>query len=229
MVGAMLPRHPTDLPQTHFDPFGECLEPLREHQLHRFGIRIDQDEVEEEVGEGHPTEGGAEIRHMREVRLRHDAGAMDLGEEDLLGGAVLRAPGGDLALERAELGSLVVLRPALPQQGEERRRLQRRVAGELLLHPRPIVGERIGARAIAAWLLPLAGRFAAPFVGAGGPHAHPRPRGGLFLGHALGAFAKHDPYLPVGFHDALLRGRHAQSRAVAGSLTGNPHRRHRQF
>jgi hypothetical protein len=216
MIGPMLPGHPTDLPQTDFDPFGEGFETLGQDKVDRFDIRIDQDEMEEQVRERDPAEGHPEIGHVGKVRLGDDARAMELAEENLPRRPVLGAPGGDLALEGPELGGLVVVRPALAEQGKERRRLQSRVAGELLLDPRPVVGERIGAGPIAAWRLQLAGQRAASFVGAGGPHAHPRPRGGLFLRLPFGAFAHHDPDLPVGLHDALLRGCHARSRAAVG-------------
>ncbi len=198
-------------------PSASASKALRQDEVDRFDIRIDQDEVEEQMRERDPAERDAEIGHVGEVRLRHDPGLMDLGEEDLLGRTVLRPPGGDLALEGAELDGLIVVRPAFAEQGEERRRLQGRVAGQLLLDPRPVVGKRIGARAIAAWRQQLAGQRAAVVRRRGRAHAHPRPRGGLFLGLPFRSFPEHDPDLPVGLHDALLRGCHARSRAAVGS------------
>jgi hypothetical protein len=219
VIGAMLARHPADLPETDCDPLRQRFETLREHQMHRFDIRIHQDEMKEQMREGNPGEGDAQIGQVREVRLGDDPRLMDLGEKHFLRRPVVRPPGGDLALERAHLGGLILLRPPFAEQREQRRRLQGRVAPQLLLHPRPVVGERIGSRAIAAWRRQVARQFAAVFVAAHRADAHARPRGGLLLGLALGPFSEHDPYLPVGFHDALLWGRHARSRAAVGQAS----------
>ena len=75
---------------------------------------------------------------------------MDLGEDDLALGAVLQPPGGDLALERAELDRLVAAGPALAQQAEQRRGLEGRVALELLDDPRPVLGEGVRPRPVGA-------------------------------------------------------------------------------
>ena len=67
VIGPMLLRHAADLPERHFDPFGQCLETLRQDQMHRFDIRKDQHEMKEQMREGNPGEGDAEIGQMGEV------------------------------------------------------------------------------------------------------------------------------------------------------------------
>jgi hypothetical protein len=70
-------------------------------------------------------------------------------EDDLPLGAVQRPPGGDPALQGAQLPRPVARRVAGAQQPEEGGRLQRRVALELGAEPRPDLREGVGPRATA--------------------------------------------------------------------------------
>ena len=71
--------------------------------MDRFDIRIGQHQVEDEMGKGHTAERHLEVSHMGKVGLRRLPGPVHLREDDLLCGTVLRPPGGDVALQRAQL------------------------------------------------------------------------------------------------------------------------------
>jgi hypothetical protein len=113
--------------------------------------------VEDQMREGHAAQADAEVGHMREVGLRRPPRRVDLREDDRALGAVLRPPGRDVALQGAQLDRRVAPGVALAQQREEGRRLQRRVARQLRLDPRPLVLEGIRAGAMGPRLLQLAG------------------------------------------------------------------------
>ena len=92
---------------------------------------------------------------MGEVGLGHAARLMDLLEDDLLVRTMERTPGGDAALERAELAGLIAAGMLLAQQSKEGLGLQGTVALEVGLDPGPVGGKGIGARAIGARLFEL--------------------------------------------------------------------------
>src|SRR6266511_3745636 len=131
---------------------------------------------------------------------------MDLLKGHILGGARVGTPRGDMALERAQLPRLVARGGALHQFGKQGLGLNGRVAFKLGTHPGPVVGKRIGAGTMGAWLLELAGQSAGTFILAGGADTHAGAGGRLFLGFAFQAFAFHQQYLAVGLHGPLLRG-----------------------
>ncbi|NJM09078.1 hypothetical protein HC891_27105 [Candidatus Gracilibacteria bacterium] len=91
---------------------------------------------------------------MGEVRLAALAGLVDLLEADVVVGAVESTPGGDVALEAAQLARGVALRIALGEDGKERSwpgALHRAGAG---VRPRTSRRERdwrvFGSRALGA-------------------------------------------------------------------------------
>src|SRR5215471_1400341 len=98
----------------------------------------------------------AQISHMGKVGLCLLAGMMHLRKHDLLFRAMLGTPERNPALERAELPELIAARMMVAQQGKQGLSLHRAVAFKMSLHPRPVVGERVGARAIRPRLLELA-------------------------------------------------------------------------
>ena len=173
--------------------------------------------MEDEVREGHPAEGDAEIGHVGEVRLGALPRPVDLREDHLPVGAVLGAPGGDVALERPQLRRLIAPGGPLAQQREERRRLQGGVARELLADPRPLVGEGVGAGQMGARLLQLAGQPAEALVLPRRADPHPGPRRRLLLGLAFGSFLDHSAHLRVGLH-----GMAPSSEAMLGQPRGGP-------
>ena len=81
---------------------------------------------------------------------------MKLGKDDLLVRAVLGSPERDTPLEGAELPGLIAPRKLVKEQGKQGVCLQGAVAFETGLHPRPISGKGVGARALAAGLAQLA-------------------------------------------------------------------------
>ncbi len=109
----------------------------------------------------------------------------------LLGRSVLGAPGGDMALERAQLVGLVAAGILLHQLGEERLGLEGGVARELGDHPGPVSVKGIGPRPMRAWLFELAGQFRQPLVFARGADAHAGSVGRLLLGFAFVTFVSH--------------------------------------
>jgi hypothetical protein len=156
--------------------------------------------MKEQMREGQPGDGDRQLVHMGEVGLATLAGLVDLFKEDVVVRAVEGAPGGDVALEAAQLAGGIALRSALSEDGKERFGLERRVALELLLDPGPVGEKRIGARAVVTRLAHATGEGGGAQVFAGGGHAHPGTGGGLFEGLSLGARAEHQLYLGVGFH-----------------------------
>lgn len=77
----------------------------------------------------------------------------------------------------------------LAEEAEDGGALKGWIPFELSRDPGPVVGEGVGTRAVAAWLLDLARDLAELLVPPGGADAHPRPGGCLFLGLACGALA----------------------------------------
>ncbi len=138
---------------------------------------------------------------------------MDLLEDDVLCGAELGAPGGDVALEGAELVGAIAPGEELGELAEEGLGLEGGVTLELSDNPGPVGLERVGAGAVGAGLLELAGQLAQPLVFAGGADTHARARRRLLLGFAFAAFVSHAYDLKVLLHDALLWRGHDRSGA----------------
>ena len=209
VVGAVLLRYAAELPQRGLDPFRQRLEALRQADMDGFHIGVGQHEMEDEVREEDAGDGEAQVGHVGEVGLRPLAGPVDLGEDHLPGRAVLRAPRGDVPLQGPQLDRLVAPRVLVAQQGEEGRRLQRRIPLELRLDPGPVVGEGIAPRLVGARRLQLARQVALALILPHGPHAHPGAGGRLLLGLALGTFTLHQYYLRIGLHGLAPSSREA--------------------
>jgi hypothetical protein len=156
-IGAMYLGHAAQLGQRVLQSLAQALEALAETDRARLPVRVGEHEVEEQVRKRLAADGDVQAGTVREVRRRQPAGPMDLGEKDLLGRAVQRAPLLDVPLQGAQL---IVHEPAgilSLQPGEQRLGFQAGVDGELLLNARPDVGERIGARSPGMCHLHLAG------------------------------------------------------------------------
>ena len=121
MIGAVLARHAADLPEAGLEPFDQRLEALREADLDGFDVRVDQHQVVDQMRERHAAQRDPQAVHVGEVGLRGFARLVDLGEDHLTVGAVLRPPGGDVPLQRAQLALLIAARMAFAQQPEQRR------------------------------------------------------------------------------------------------------------
>jgi len=81
---------------------------------------------------------------------------MQLRKHHLTVGTVLAAPGGDVPLQRPQLTFLIATWLTVAQQPEQRLALQRRVVLEQIDDPRPVVGKRVGPRAVGSRLPELA-------------------------------------------------------------------------
>ncbi len=113
------------------------------------------------------------------------------------------------------LDRLIPARVALPEEGKQGGRLQRRVPLELLTDPGPLVGEGVGTGDMGARLPQLAGQRPRPLVFPRRPLAHPRTGGSLGLRLAFRAFLHHSAYLRVVLHGTPLRMPCYLRRAVA--------------
>lgn len=200
VVGAMLERHPTKLPEARLDPFGQRLEALREADLHGFDVGVGQDQMVEQVREGLVGQRDAKVGHMREVGLGAHSGVMDLGEDHRTVGAIKGAPVSNMALERAKLALLIAAGVLLTQGGEERVGLEGGVALHLLLDPGPVSRKWIRAGAVGARLLELTGQGTLALVFACGVGMHTCAGGSLFLCFAFAAFTEHDLHLGIRLH-----------------------------
>lgn len=154
----------------------------------------------EQMGEGLAGDGDAQVAHVGEVGLGAEARTMDLSEHNLTVRAVLGAPEGNMALEGAKLAHLVALGTLAAELSEERISLKSGVALELGLNPGPIGLEGIGAGAVGARLLELAGEGTPPLVLAGSIGMHASAGSSLFLSFPFTAFTEHDLNLGVGLH-----------------------------
>jgi hypothetical protein len=141
---------------------------------------------------------------MCEIGLGDLTGTMDLRKDDLLLGTMLDTPGRDMALQGAKLDRLVALRMLGTQQRKERGCLKGGIALQLHDNPWPIVGEWIGAGAVGALVVTLAGKGGEMVILASGTYAHPSASCGEFLGQSFGAFSFQEEYLGVFLHGVLL-------------------------
>jgi len=227
VVGAMLLRHPAELPPRGLQPLRQGLEALRAADPHRLRIGVGQHEMEDEMREGHAGDGDRQVGHVGEVRLGTLPRPMHLRENHLLRRPVPGPPCRDVALEGPQLDRLVAAGAALAQQREERRRLQGGIGRQLLTDPRPLLGEGIGAGDMRPRRPQLAGESARPLVFADGADTHPGPRRRLLLRFAFCSLLNHASYLRVGLHGPPLR-RPCYSRHAVVPSSGNPGDRHRQ-
>jgi hypothetical protein len=177
-VGAVPLRHPAQLPQGVLQALAEAGEALRGAHAHVLPIRVGEHEVVDQVGERLALDGHAQGLHVREVRGPQPARLMHLGEEDLLGRAVLRLPLPHAPLQRPPAPLPVRPRHLALQPLQQRLGLQARLAPQKLLQPRPHGGQRIRAGPPGARPGPLAGQSGLVAVLAGGLAIHVgAPRG----------------------------------------------------
>src|SRR5262245_27305565 len=114
----------------------------------------------EQMWEWLPGQRDAQVGHMGKVGLCTLAGMVDLRKHDLLFRATLGAPEGNPSLEGTQLAWLIASGMLVAQQCKQRLGLDGAIAFEVGLHPRPIVGERVGTCAIRTGLLDLARELA---------------------------------------------------------------------
>ena len=175
--------------------------------MHRLDIGVGEHEMIEEVWKGETSNGDAEVVHVGKVRLPHATWPMHLLKDDLTGWSMGGPPDGHMPLERAQLDQLVAARVEPTQLVEERFDLAGGIPSEVIQHPGPIVGKRIGTGS-PTWLFELTGELREPFIFAERADAHARAGRRLFLGFTFASFVAHAVYLVVGFHGALLPGLH---------------------
>ena len=156
VIGAVLARCAAYLPHTGLEAFNQRLEAFREADLDGLNVRVDQHQVIDQMRKRHPAQCDPQVVHVGKVRLSGFAWFMDLGEHHLTIRSVLRTPGGDVPLQGAQLPLLIATRLAFAQQSEQRLTLQRWVVLKQLGDPRPVVGKRVGPRAVRPRLLELA-------------------------------------------------------------------------
>ena len=143
---------------------------------------------------------------------------------------MLGAPERNPTLKRAELALLIAFGVLVAEQRKQRVGLYGAIAFQMRLHPGPVIGERVGTRAIGAWLLELAGQRAAPLIVARRIGMHARPGSSLFLGFAFVAFAEHDMYLCISLHGRPpYKGAMLQDWAREGSAFHSSNCRHPQI
>src|SRR5438477_4818850 len=137
---------------------------------------------------------------MRKVGLGALAGMMHLRKHNLAVRAMLGAPERNPALEGAELADLIAPGMKVAQQRKQRLGLHGAVAFKMGLHPGPVVGKRIGACTIGAWLLELTRQRTRLLIFTGRIGMHTRTGSSLSLGFTFVAFAEHDIYLSISLH-----------------------------
>jgi hypothetical protein len=178
-VTAVACRHATQFPQRVLEPIGEGLEGLGEAEGNRLPVGVGQDEMIEQVVERLPGDGDTQLVHGGEVGTGQIGGVMDLGELDIDGGSVRGLPVPDPALECApvrvsECAGVLNLEPLEEGHGQQARFLFESRGDRV-----PDPGEGIGACAVGARLLVVAGQGGARAVLACGLVGHVRPPGGL--------------------------------------------------
>jgi hypothetical protein len=145
-VGAVDLGHAAELPQGVLQALAEALQALRETDRAGLPIGVGQHEVVDQVRERAAGDRHPQLVAVREVGSRQPAGVVDLGEEDLLGRAVLRPPPLDPPLQGPQL-AVGEAAGVLTLQGlEEGLGFQAGVEGQLLLQPGPDLHEGVGPR-----------------------------------------------------------------------------------
>jgi hypothetical protein len=119
MVGAMLSRDPSDLPQRLLNALGERFKAFAKAHTHRFDIGVREHEVVQQMGKGLPSNRHVEIIHGGEIRLGAFRGHMHLFKDDFPLGSLLRTPLGNLALQGTHLSRTILAWVALAQLGEQ--------------------------------------------------------------------------------------------------------------
>jgi hypothetical protein len=123
MVGAMLGRNASQLPERLFDAFCQCLKGFAEAHTYRFHIGVRQHEMIQQMGKGLSVDRHLQIAHVGEIRLGTFCGNMHLLKDDFPLRPLLCAPLGNVALEGAHLRRAIPTWMSLAQLGKERRSL----------------------------------------------------------------------------------------------------------
>lgn len=173
-VGTVSLGHAAQLPEGVLQSLAQAGEALREAQSHVFPVRGGQHEVVDQVREGLPLDGHAQLVHMAEVGRAQAARLMDLGEEDLPGWPVLGLPLPHPPFQGTSRPAPVPLRVLLLEPAQQGLGLQGRLTPEALLHARPNVGEGVGAGSPGPGGAGLAGELAQVAVLACGLAVHAR-------------------------------------------------------
>ena len=192
--------YPAQLPQGVLQALTEALQALREAQRPRLPVRVGQHEVVHQVGKRRAGDRHPQLGAVREVRGTQPARLVDLGEEHLLGGAVLGPPLLDPPLQGPQLpvGEAAGM---LPLQGlEQGLGLQAGGQGQLLLDPGPDVGEGVGPCPPGVVHTHLAGQPLQPPVLAGGLAGHAGLARRLLRGESLKIEAAKASHLLIGNH-----------------------------
>jgi len=164
-IGPMKLRYAAQLPQGVLQALTEALQALGETDGAGLPVGVGQDEVVNHVIEREAIDGHAQFGAVGEVAGTQACGIMDLGEEDLLGGALQRAPLPTVALEGSQLAIGEAARKAPLQVGKEGLGFQSRVALKQFLDLGPDLGERIGSSSpVAVHAFDLAGKPAKPAI-----------------------------------------------------------------
>jgi hypothetical protein len=171
-VGAMPLGHAPQLPEGVLQPFAQAGETLGETECHVLPVRGGQHEVVDQVREGLPLNGHAQLVHVAEVRGAQTTRLVDLGEEHFPGRPVLGLPLPDAPLQGPTRPLPVALGILLLQPPQQRFGLQSRLALEKFLQSRPDLDERVGPGAPGARRARLTGEFAEVAVLACGRAIH---------------------------------------------------------
>jgi hypothetical protein len=200
-VGAVHLRDGAQFPEGVLQALAEALQALAKAQRARLPVRVGQHEMEDEVREGHATDGHFQAAAVGEVGGAQAAGFVDLGEEDLFGRAVQGTPLLEAALQRTQLTIAEAARIAALQVGEQGLGLQSGIEPQQFIELRPDVGERIGPGAIVAvHASDLTGQLTESPVLTGRLGIDARLGGGLFLGPVLQVETAQVAHLGIGNH-----------------------------
>jgi hypothetical protein len=161
-IGAMHPRHATQLPQGVLQTGAQALEALGEADRPRLPVRVGQHEVVDQVRKRHAANGDAQLGAMREVGSTEPARFVDLGEKHFLGRPLHGPPLLDAPLQRphlavGEASGILCLQPGKQCLGQ-----QTRVERQLFLDPRPHLREGVRACSPVMFHTHLAGQLAKP-------------------------------------------------------------------
>jgi hypothetical protein len=200
-VGAVQLRHAAQLPQGVLQALAEALQALREADGAGLPVGVGQDEVVDQVVERDAAEGHAQVGAMREVAGTQPPGVMDLGEEDLLGGALQGSPLPAPPLQGPQLAVGEAAREATLQVGKDGLGLQPRVELKQLLDLGPDLGEGIGSGPpVPVHAFDLAGELTEPAILASSLGVHAGLQGSQFFASALLFQAAELPHLRIGDH-----------------------------
>jgi hypothetical protein len=193
--------HAAQLPQGVLHPLAETLQALRETEGACLPVGVGQDEVIDQVVERNAVDGHAQVGAMGEVAGTKSSGVMNLGEEDLLGGALQGAPLPAAPLQGPQLAVSKATRETPLQVGKDGLGLQSGVELKQLLDLGPDLGEGISSSPpVPVHAFDLAGELAEPAILAGALGVHAGLEGSPFFGSPLLLQTTELPHLRIGEH-----------------------------